>query len=293
MAAGNFGTLNSGFGQRAGKQRIIVLVLIVLILVLSIALVLILQSKKSEASSQNTNVEEVIDDSATITLYTPAKNIEAGTKFSDVELKEVFWPKNSLPEGAVISLTDLSGKYAKTKMTYGEPITAAMIGDSPPEPEVITIRPGMRAVTIEISSKRSVEGWALPGSRVDVVLTHLDEGRLSSKVVVENARILSAGGDISTAKERLLAGKREIKASPTVTLELNPTDALKIETAQQLGNLSLHLRAPEDNQSGGVDSIDQSNLSNSKKDPECNKGKIRVAGKEYWMACDGKLIEVK
>ena len=182
--------------------------------------------------------------------------------------------------------------FAKRSLAYGQPIVASDLTDSP-EGVQIKIRSGMRAVTIDVSAKRGVEGWAMPGSYVDVVLTHVDNGQLTSKVVVENSRILSTGGDASSAKERFASGRRRVKASPTVTLEVSPTHALQIETAQQLGTLSLHLRAEEDHVSGGVESVNQKDLSvkTEEEGPECNRGKMLVGGEEFWLDCNGKLVK--
>ena len=274
------------------KNKIVMSAGLVLLLVIFSLLTVLLNQNSATASKTIDDKSNVATDSTTVILYTPTKKILAGADLASVELKEILWPKSEMPVDAVDDINLLNGMFAKKTLSYGQPIVKSDLTDSP-DLAIIKIRPGMRAVTIDISAKRGVEGWAMPGSHVDVVLTHVDEGELTSKVVVENSRILSTGGDASSAKERFASGRRRVKASPTVTLELSPVHALKIETAEQLGKLSLHLRAEEDHISGGISSVNQNDLAvNPKaKGPDCNKGKMLVGGEEFWLDCDGKLVK--
>ncbi len=295
---------NSKFGKQAGtfsidlnskKQKFILIgALMTTLLVVVALLVIVLQSRTATATKPQETTETVAANvnNDTVVLFTPAKPVSAGTSLGSVELRELMWPKAELPVGAVDDLALLHNKFAKVDLKYGEPILAASLTDTP-EGALIKIKSGMRAVTIDISAKRGVEGWAMPGNSVDVVLTHVDQGQLTSKVVVENSRILSTGGDASTATQRFASGRNKIAASSTVTLEVSPTDALKIETAQQMGTLSLHMRADEDHLTSGIDSVNQADFSEPKKQdgPDCNKGKMKIAGQEYWLDCDGKLVQ--
>jgi pilus assembly protein CpaB len=258
MGTGKFGTQYPGFGTRRKRERLIFISLVAVAFLLMSVFLLSIYSRSATASKQdNANSEIAPPVAGTITLYTPARDIPAGTKVSEIEFKEIFWPRNSVPDGAVRELSQLKDMYAKLDIPYGEPIKLENLTRDRSVIRSIDITPGMRAISIEVNAKRGVEGWALPGSRVDVILTYMEEGNLTSKVVVENARVLSSGGDSSTAEERFPTGRRKVTASPTVTLEVMPEDALKIETSQQLGSLSLHLRAADDNRSSGVTSVNR------------------------------------
>lgn len=294
MGTGKFGTQYPAFGKRRKREKLIFISLASIAFLLLSVFVLVLYSRNATASKQDVS-QTAPPVAGTITLFTPARDISPGTKIADVEFKEIFWPRNSVPDGAIREISQLQGMYAKDKIPYGEPIKLSNLTNDRAVIRTIDITPGMRAVTIEVNAKRGVEGWTLPGSRVDVVLTYMDDGNLTSKVVVENARVLSSGGDISTAEERFPTGRRKVNASPTVTLEVVPEDALKIETAQQLGTLNLHMRAPDDNRASGIGSIDRQDIrggSSSKSDTRCQKGKMKIAGKQYLVDCDGQLVEL-
>lgn len=271
----------------SGNRVILILTLVVILLILGIALAY-LQFYQKNDSGNPLKVHQISNQG--VTLYTPETSLEPGDIISS-ELNELTWLQGEpLPEGYIDDLKEIVGKYAIEKIPAGVPITKNLISNILSE-DVIKIQHGMRAVSIEVNSKRTARAWTLPGDRVDVILTYLDKGKLTSKIIVENARIISVGGYIDTVEDRLLANQRQ--STPTITLELTPEDALKIETAKGIGNLNLHTRSREDYKSGGIVSVNAGDLSNKNpKEPKCHKGKIKISGKEYWSGCDGQLIKV-
>jgi len=288
---------NRGLIKKARGNQVLLLVIIILVfaLIAVLGLVLINQGKKDSVSGQEIIIPSQI---SSMTLYAPVRNISSGAVLQIEDFKEIYWPKASIPEDAVLDKLEIKG-FAKRNLFADQPLTRSLISLNKAEVDYLKITPGMRAIAIEIDAKRGVEGWALPGSRVDVILTYLIDGKeLSSKIVVENAKVLSTGGDVSTAKDRLTASKVS-RVSPTVTLEVNPRDALKIETAIQLGSLSLHLRAPDDDVLTDTQSIGRYDIEGkSKKDildkkektNNCIKGRMKIDGKDYIVDCNGELL---
>ena len=56
------------------------------------------------------------------------------------------------------------------------------------------------------------------------------------------------------------------------------------------------MRAPDDNRSSGIDSIDKQDIkggyaNTNEGNTTCRKGKMRISGKEYLVDCDGQLVE--
>jgi len=100
---------------------------------------------------------------------------------------------------------------------------------------------GTRALTIPVSAASGATGLMFPGDHVDVMLTQTFKNedapltrRSVSETVVDNLRVLAI--DTSTKPG---GGANAI----TVTLELLPQQAEKINVAQELGKLSLTLRS--------------------------------------------------
>jgi pilus assembly protein CpaB len=116
----------------------------------------------------------------------------------------------------------------------------------------VVLSPGTRAIAIPVATGGASTGLLYPGDRVDVVLTQqFNSGdtplirRSVGETVVENLRVLAI--DARDAKEP--AGGAAF--GRTVTLEVTPLQAEKINVATDLGKLSLTLRGA-DSVKGGV-----------------------------------------
>jgi pilus assembly protein CpaB len=114
---------------------------------------------------------------------------------------------------------------------------------------------GMRAMTITVSEKSGVAGFVFPGDRVDIMLTQTVKGVSSmaggdaslnvTETVLRNLRVLATD---QSAENQIVEGKTVVRQFRTVTLEVTPKIAEKIEVAQAVGALSLTLRSLADNQ---------------------------------------------
>jgi pilus assembly protein CpaB len=108
----------------------------------------------------------------------------------------------------------------------------------------VVLSPGARAIAIPVATGGASTGLLFPGDRVDVVLTQdFKEGNMPltrrsvSETVVENLRVLAINvPDAKTAGAGNTFGR-------TVTIEVTPEQAEKINVATELGKLSLTLRS--------------------------------------------------
>jgi pilus assembly protein CpaB len=114
----------------------------------------------------------------------------------------------------------------------------------------IVLSPGARAISIPVATGGASTGLLNPGDRVDVILTQKFNDntapltrRSVSETVVENLRVLV----IDAMDAKMAAGNT---FGRTVTLEVMPDQAEKINVATELGKLSLTLRGV-----GGTDGI--------------------------------------
>ena len=108
----------------------------------------------------------------------------------------------------------------------------------------VVLTPGSRAIAIPVATGGASTGLLYPGDRVDVILTQNFKGegttitrRSVSETVVENLRVLAI--DALDAKTPPGGGN----FGRTVTLEVTPEQAEKINVATELGKLSLTLRS--------------------------------------------------
>jgi pilus assembly protein CpaB len=227
-------------------------------------------------------------------VVVPVQTVPRGEQLKDFSFQAVLFPVESIPAGALGSTDGVLELFADVELAAGKPVLPTMLTKDKP-PSTIKITPGMRAVTIAINSQSGLEGWAQPGTRVDVVLTFTENSSLTSKVIVQNARVLSYDGESTAA--RLESRRIRMATGNNLTLEVSPEDALKIQTSQQLGSLSLLLRAPEDNKASAVTEVSKSQIaggtsaeSAAQATPECNRGTMTIAGKAYLIDCNGKIL---
>jgi pilus assembly protein CpaB len=140
--------------------------------------------------------------------------------------------------------TELYGAALRAPIRTGEPISRrAIVRPGDRDFLQIVLSPGARAIAIPVSTGGASTGILYPGDQVDVILTQTFKQdppltrRSVGETVVENLRVLA----IDAA---------DAKASPpgngfgrTVTLEVTPEQAERINVAVELGKLSLTLRS--------------------------------------------------
>jgi pilus assembly protein CpaB len=174
----------------------------------------------------------------------------------------------------------------------------------------LQVRPGFRALSIDVDAISGLEGHALPGTHVDVLLTFLKDEVKTTKILVQNARVLSYGGVVENDLEaqgvvaraaQSRASLRRRALSSSITLEVGIKDALKIQTARQMGKLGLMMRPQDDSAPAPADItyMDRNDVAGgdrsrrvAKNTRTCTKGRIRVSGQEYMLGCDGTLSQV-
>lgn len=212
----------------------------------------------------------------TVVLLAPSAPVPQGTKLDQIAVREIHWPRNEVPEGAVRRQEDIEGMYSKIDLPPNQPILRANLQSTPLLGGVVDlIPPGHRATTIEVDATSGVEGWATPGAHVDVLVTYHDsaEGMKKSQIAVENAVVVSYNGQIksgATARE----GSQRPSSNPssaTVTLAVPVLDAVKIHTARAMGRISLILRNTSDIRSVSDSTVAEDDLKNTKAETKAQR----------------------
>jgi pilus assembly protein CpaB len=109
-----------------------------------------------------------------------------------------------------------------------------------------------RAVTIRVDDVTGVAGFLLPGDRVDVIMTReLGErgsGRPVNNVLLQDIRVLGVGQISSEQRDKPVVVR-------AVTVEATSRQSQKLVLAQQVGRLSLVLRAAADRSISSTQSV--------------------------------------
>ena len=171
-----------------------------------------------------------------------ATTLPAGTVLKAEHLRWQAWPSEAASgylTDADVRLDQMAGAVVRNGLEAGEPLTRGRVAQ-PGERGVMAavLRPGHRAVTVNVSASSAVAGFAVPGDHVDLILSRqAGEGRFVSETVLTDVRVLAT--DQRAAAE---AGK-DVVVPQTATLEVTPKGAEIVAVVTELGRLSLALRS--------------------------------------------------
>ncbi|MEO0530734.1 MAG: Flp pilus assembly protein CpaB [Planctomycetota bacterium] len=184
----------------------------------------------------------------TTPIYVALHNINLGDPIdaSMVSLEE--WPTDKAPKGSITSLEDLEGRRPRTTIVTGTPILEAhLLAMGETADPVANIPDGFRLSTISVNAEKSAAGLLSPGDRVDVQLFMAANARngvavATARVILQNIRVFA----VEQAVQRTAEGEDGKAIPKTVSLLVTPEQAQKLNLAQNLGELSLSPRNPND-----------------------------------------------
>lgn len=183
-----------------------------------------------------------------VTVVVAKKALRYGTLLTRNNVREIEWPKDARPTGAIRSIEELLNRKGKavalSYMEVGEPVLKWKVtGPGQRASLSAMLHEGSKAVSIRVNAVRGVGGFVLPGDRVDILLTRQEEkiigkrsiSRSFTDVLLQNIRVLAVDQVSDDKKDKPTPAK-------TVTVEVNIRDAQKLVLASSVGTLSLTLR---------------------------------------------------
>ena len=173
--------------------------------------------------------------------------LEFGQQITPQNVQFVDWPAGSVPEGSFRELAELTpvgnAHVVLRPMIPGEPILRSKLsGEGGRASLSALLDPDMRAAAIRISDVAGVAGFALPGDRVDVLLTREVGGDQVTEVLLQNIKLIAVDQNANDNVQQPSWGR-------TATLEVSQEDAQRLALGSAVGTLSLVLRsvrAPQD-----------------------------------------------
>jgi pilus assembly protein CpaB len=170
--------------------------------------------------------------------------LEAGVVLTNAHVRLQPWPATAAVDGGFESIADVVGRGLMAPVVPNEVIIAGKLAPRdggaglPP-----SIPQGMRGMAVRVNDVIGVAGFAMPGTRVDVVVTVRSERESVSRVVLSNVRVLAVG---TRADAGAAGGAAASNAMSVVTLLVTPEDAERLALAQSQGSIVLALRNPLD-----------------------------------------------
>lgn len=227
--------------QNSERTRILVLAGFFFVLLTATVGAVIFYTSSSKATVKTVVVEKEPEIKMADVLV-PVQNIEPGQALEPAMFRREQRPSVGLPARVVKDFEEIKGQYSRSLIVADQPLHRDYItAVRPTNALTVKIPDGYRAVSISVDVRSSVEGWARPGAKVDVVWASRIRGQAAVTVIVQNAQIISA--ERQTADAAPQAGG---VVPSTVTLLVTAADAAKIQLAQTTGSLSLSLRGDQD-----------------------------------------------
>lgn len=185
----------------------------------------------------------------TAPVLVAARDLPRGHVVRAGDVRVAEWPKDLVPPNALSEPEKAVDRSSLVQLLKGEPILDAKLAPKEAGRGLAALIPkGMRAYTIQTSrAASSVAGFVLPGNYVDVLLnlrggSNDSTGGGSTTTLLQMVEILAVNQDLDVSISD--DGKR--REVSTVTLLVTPWQAALLDLGQNLGQLTLALRNPED-----------------------------------------------
>jgi pilus assembly protein CpaB len=176
------------------------------------------------------------------------------------DVKVVAWPSSDPLPGGFDSVDKVVNRGVVVPIMENEPLAESKLAPIeagaglPP-----TIPAGMRAISVKVNEVIGVAGFAVPGTRVDVLAMVRENNNPMSRIVVSNVQVLTSGTKYDQEQSRK-DGKPI--STTVVTLAVTPADAERIALAATDGQIVLALRNPLDAQPAQTSGIRMAELMN-------------------------------
>ncbi len=160
-----------------------------------------------------------------------ADDIQVGAKIGDHDLKVVKYPAQDLPSNVFHTSTPVLGRGAILPIRRGEFVVADQLaGENGGAGLPALIASGMRAVAVRVNDVTSVNGFAVPGARVDVLATGNVTGseEPSTITLLQNVAVLASGQKI----ERSATGEPQNATVVTLLAPLEDAEKLALATEE-------------------------------------------------------------
>ena len=184
-------------------------------------------------------------DSAPREVVVAAQQIPARVTITAQMLTHVSRPASAIDPNAIVDPRQAIGALSLITIPAGSSVTASMIGHPTDVGLPVRLKPGMRAVSVQIDKVKGVSGLIEPGDYVDVIA---DPPKSSAQpppasAILRGVRVLAIGDSLEYSSA---TPSPQEANSTTVTLEVTPKQADLLVMADLNTTLRLALRSPKE-----------------------------------------------
>ncbi|BBO32960.1 hypothetical protein PLANPX_2572 [Lacipirellula parvula] len=184
----------------------------------------------------------------TAPIYVALKNVNVGDPLTEKMVALEEWPKDKVPLGAISKWEELEDRRPRSNIYQGEPLLDnKLLAKGQRSDPIQGVPAGMRLKTIQVDARKSAAGLLSPGDRVDVqifVRANPEHGIASpfTKIFLQNIRVYAVDQTIDKSTD----GEEARNVAKTVSLIVTPAQANRINLAENMGEISLIPRNPDD-----------------------------------------------
>jgi pilus assembly protein CpaB len=182
--------------------------------------------------------------------------IDYGTPVTEELVKLEKWPKHLVPPGTVKKMEDIKDLRAKDLILPGDPLREEkLLSEEEFASASLQIPKGYRVVSVKVNASTTGGNLIQVGDRVDVMVylkTSLDGQPMNeTRTILQDIRVFAVNRQYNRkVAADAEAGSTEAK---TVSILVTPPQAEVVALAEELGNIRLSIRSPEDDLEGGAD----------------------------------------
>lgn len=190
------------------------------------------------------------------------RDIEQNSLIGPGDVEAVRIPSQYVHPRAVGDKKDVVGKVAISSIAGGEQVLSSrLLGDSGNQSRMsYTVPPGKRAISIAVDEVTGVSRFIRPSDRVDVVVTAniptagpggQETVKTYTALALQDLEVLAVGKSLPVSAEN-----EERTDGNTLTLAVEPQQALILTLAAERGDIRLMLRSPGDQEKPAVPPVD-------------------------------------
>lgn len=245
MALGRNSKMNRGRRGRSGRDPRAFLAPAVFGVVFLIVVGIVLHASRVPSDAGVSKEVDLVP-LAGLEIIVPMETLQVGTSFQPNMFKKEQRPEEQVSGDTIRSFDELKGMYAKGVLVKNQPVLKGSLTNRQPVHILTAALPKKyRAVALQVEKPLldNVDGWAQPGTDVDLLWLTSAFGRETISVLAGPVRVLASNKATEGTPNQAAAASSSLV---TVTLLLSIRDSIRVSLAAMHGKVSLGLRGQND-----------------------------------------------
>lgn len=245
MALARNSKMNRGRRGRSGRDPRPLIVATVFGVAFIVVVGLVLHTSRAPSDAGVAKEVELIALEG-VEIIVPIETLQVGTSFQPNMFKKEHRPEEQISGDTIRSFDELKGMYAKGVLVKNQPVLKGSLTNRQPVHILTAALPKRyRAVALQVEKPLldNVDGWAQPGTDVDLLWLTSAFGRETISVLAGPVRVLASNKATEATPNQAAAASNSLV---TVTLLLSIRDSIRVSLAATQGKVSLGLRGQND-----------------------------------------------